>query len=185
MLLFVTTTMSAQIYIDLSNMTETIHLGENDCSGEQTHYITTGDVNLNGHKIELEYVFLEVMGDINGHGKIHGHQGCDTSTVYVQGVVNTSEHVHPHLPNYIKIQDNVEITSDPLRVETEVLLPRVHYVYNRQTKVLSLTGEQEVRVYNTLGQLLISEFTDAINLSQLDNAVVIVRTKNGGLKLLR
>ena len=181
LLLLAVLTMTAQTQtVDLSNMTEDITLGADNCGANNTQvqYITTGDVNLNDYHLYLRHVTLDIMGNLTGPGHLHG---CNAS-VYVQGFIDTDEHVHPdHLPNYIHIQHGIDMSSDPLKTVDYLL--SAQYTYTNKVLVFKFSGR--IVVYNLLSQVLIDKVSDTIDLSQLSDVIVIIRTEKGSMKLLR
>ncbi len=87
-LLLFTAVSYCQTTIDLSGITENDTLGSN-CSNSQTvnSYETTGDLNLNGHTLNLRNVSLKVNGNINGDGSIIK---CGQSTLCKTGILQNN-----------------------------------------------------------------------------------------------
>ena len=65
------------------------------------------------------------------------------------------------------------------------MLATDEYRYKKADKLLLLKQSGRVVVYNLLSQVLFDEVTDSVDLSQLTAVVVIVKTEQGSLKLLR
>ena len=172
LLIVMSITLTAQTYVNLSEMNGDIDLGGN-CPNfqEQEVFITTGDANLNGNVVRLRNARLEIMGKYNGPGEI---DGCGQATVYIQGAIQNGGEID---------ESNVEVTGDPLRTNTYLL--KSEYNYSRGTKLLTFKTPMRVQVYNMLGQIFIDTTSDSINLSQLSEGLVLVKTEKGFIKLVR
>jgi len=172
LLIVMSITLTAQTYVNLSEMNGDIDLGGN-CPNfqEQEVFITTGDANLNGNVVRLRNARLEIMGKYNGPGEI---DGCGQATVYIQGAIQNGGEID---------ESNVEVTGDTLRINTYLL--KEDYNYNRVTKLLTFKQPMRVQVYNILGQVFVDRTSDSIDLSQLSKTVVLIQTEIGSVTLLR
>ena len=88
LVLLMSTIATSQTIIDLSGMTGDVTLGQNcSASQEPQHYVTEGDVNLNGFKLRLKNSTLQVNGNINGGGQI---VTCGQSTFCASGTIQNN-----------------------------------------------------------------------------------------------
>lgn len=171
LLLVAVLTMTAQTQtVDLSGLTDDMQLGSN-CGQDPEVFITSGDMNLNGFTLTLKNVTLDVMGNFNGEGTIENSCSQNCSMIYIQGVDQSNS----------TVDSCIEFSSDPLK--TVNYLWSDQYTYNNKVLVFKFSGR--VVVYNLLSQTLIDTVSDTIDLSQLNDVIVIVRTEKGSMKLLR
>ena len=140
LLIVLTSTINAQITIDLSNLTENITLG-NNCSSSQypEEFETIGDVNLNGFELHLKNANLRINGNLNGPGEIT-HCNNDNSHLCITGFTNNN-------PNLSNLQCIV------LSIERFELIPQNYFlnykIYNLTGKLL-LEGKTNENFYNDL-----------------------------------
>jgi len=88
--------------IDLSGMTENIKIDEHGPHGVNAYYQTTGDTNLNGFKLDVHHLQLNITGNLNGGGtlKVKNHtivcvagavQNNPTLDIHNEGIFNPGQ----------------------------------------------------------------------------------------------
>ncbi|MDC7249138.1 MAG: T9SS type A sorting domain-containing protein [Sphaerochaetaceae bacterium] len=159
--------MVAQTPIDLSGMTEDITLGSN-CSSSQTpeHYVTTGDLNLNGFTLHLKNVLLEVSGNVNGGGEI---SYCGSSELCASGNVQNNPTIENGLSCNTLSTDEVGLT--PV------------YSFSNLTKTITIHNSTFIKVFDMTGKMVLSTDEDTLNFSKLTAGIYIFKADNFTRKL--
>lgn len=97
--------------IDLSGMTGNVTLNPSDATNGEIQ--TTGDVNLNGHRLKVVNIKLTVNGNLNGGGKVRT-QGSN-AVICVTGSIQNN-------PDTAGVNFDCESLSTPVLVAPDTVL---------------------------------------------------------------
>lgn len=154
-----------QTYVDLSNMTDDVILGQNCSSSQEPQQFVTDDVNLNGFEVELRNSTLTVNGDINGEGEI---EGCGQSQLCINGTTGDE----------VEIEDDLSCSTLSMQSYNQELN------FTITNNWLTVKDVDYINLYEISGKKVISAKGNSIDLSIVDTGVYVIQTSRGNKKLL-
>lgn len=199
----------SQQEVDLTALNTDIGLGDGfsgieiDCNAQtEYNFFTNEDAVLNGHVVYVYGSDLTINGDVYFGGAFLGY--CE-STLTINGTVIFGDPQDPggnpfdlpdgtpmeteDIPNIFNISgtfdmpEGIYINYATLyaMAENQNKLIVETYTYDKVINILEIENA-DIKVYNLLGQLLL-EGNSILDLSTLDDAILIIKTEQSTFKL--